>query len=77
MSEKKKVRIGIVGLGNMGRFHADYLLKGEVARAELTAVSDASPGSLESYADRVSVFESCEEMVRSGKIDALLIATPH
>jgi predicted dehydrogenase len=39
MSEKKQVRIGIVGLGNMGRFHADYLLKGEVCRAELTAVS--------------------------------------
>lgn len=77
MSEKKQVRIGIVGLGNMGRFHADYLLKGEVARAELTAVSDAFPKSLESYADRVAVFENCEEMVRSGKIDALLIATPH
>ncbi|MDI9401211.1 MAG: Gfo/Idh/MocA family protein [Limisphaerales bacterium] len=77
MSEKKTVRIGIVGMGNMGRFHADYLLKGEVAHAELAAVSDASSKSLESYAEQVAVFESCEEMVRSGKIDALLIATPH
>ena len=65
MSEKKTVRIGIVGMGNMGRFHADYLLKGEVAHAELAAVSDASSKSLESYAEQVAVFESCEEIGRA------------
>ena len=32
-----KVRIGIIGIGNMGKFHADYLQKGKVPRAELTA----------------------------------------
>lgn len=72
-----KVRIGIVGLGNMGRFHADYLLKGDVSRAELTAVSDAFPKSLEPYHGKVATFLKCDEMVRSGKIDALIIATPH
>ena len=42
-----KVRIGIVGLGNMGRFHADYLLKGEVQNAVLTAVSDTFTRNLD------------------------------
>ena len=73
----EKVRIGIVGLGNMGRFHADYLLKGEVTRAELTAVSDAFEKGLEPYKGKVETFLRCDEMIRSGKIDALIIATPH
>ena len=30
----EKVRIGIVGMGNMGKYHADYLIKGKVAHAE-------------------------------------------
>ena len=34
-----KVRFGIIGLGNIGKFHADYLLDHKVSRAELVAVS--------------------------------------
>lgn len=37
------VRIGIVGLGNMGTGHARYLITGGVKGAELTAVSDVRP----------------------------------
>ena len=33
-----KVRIGIIGMGNMGRFHANDLLDGKVPRGELAAV---------------------------------------
>ncbi|HVY68956.1 MAG TPA: Gfo/Idh/MocA family oxidoreductase [Verrucomicrobiae bacterium] len=74
----KKVRLGIIGMGNMGRYHADYLLAGKVGRAELVAVGSTSPGKLASYADRgVRVFGDGETMIRSGAIDALVIATPH
>jgi predicted dehydrogenase len=73
----KTVRIGIVGLGNMGRFHVDYLQKGKVNRCQLTAVSDAFPASLKPYQGQYKTFESSEEMIRSGLIDALIIATPH
>ena len=72
-----KVRIGIVGLGNMGRFHADYLLKGEVQNAVLTAVSDTFTRNLDFYRGKVAVFEDCSQMIRSGMIDAIIIATPH
>jgi predicted dehydrogenase len=71
-----KVRIGIVGLGNMGKFHADYLLNQKVSRAELTAVSDAIPAHLERY-QSLATFGRSEDMIRSGLVDAVMIATPH
>jgi predicted dehydrogenase len=73
----KNVRIGIVGLGNMGRFHVDYLEKGKVSRAQVTAVSDAFPASLKPFAGKYKTFATSEEMIRSGEIDAIIIATPH
>ena len=73
----EKVRIGIVGMGNMGKYHADYLIKGKVAHAELSAVCSTSPEMLSAYKDPVAVFGNGEEMIRSGSIDAVLVATPH
>ena len=73
-----KVRIGIIGMGNMGRFHAKDLLEGRVDRGELTAVGSTSPHKLEEYLEKgIQVFGSGEDMIASGAIDALLIATPH
>ena len=31
----KTVRFGIIGMGNIGRFHADYLLNGKIKGATL------------------------------------------
>ena len=73
-----KVRIGIIGMGNMGRFHANDLLDGKVPRGELAAVGSTSPHKLEEYKEKgVQIFGSGEEMIASRAIDALLIATPH
>ncbi|MBI5387116.1 MAG: Gfo/Idh/MocA family oxidoreductase [Verrucomicrobia bacterium] len=72
----KTVRFGIIGMGNMGRFHADYLLAGKVKRAELVAVSDAVPANLERY-QQLKTFERSEDLIRSGAVDAVIIATPH
>lgn len=75
----KQVRLGIVGLGNIGKFHTGYLLDKKISRCELTAVSDAFAPSLEPFKNRpnLKTFASCEEMIRSGAIDAIVIATPH
>ncbi|MBU6401730.1 MAG: Gfo/Idh/MocA family oxidoreductase, partial [Verrucomicrobia bacterium] len=70
------VRIGIVGLGNMGKYHADYLLNHKVRRAELTAVCDAFPEKLAPYA-ALKTFHQPEALIRSGAVDAIIIATPH
>jgi predicted dehydrogenase len=36
-----KVRLGIIGMGNIGKYHADYLSNKKVSRCELVAVCDA------------------------------------
>ena len=73
-----KVRIGIIGMGNMGQFHAKDILEGKVARGELTAVGSTSPKKLAEFEKKgIKVYGSGEEMIDSGNIDALLIATPH
>ena len=72
------VRVGIIGMGNMGGYHANYLLDGKVERCTLAAVCSTSPQKLKKYeAKGVAVFGDGEEMIRSGKIDAVIIATPH
>ncbi len=36
----EKVRLGIIGIGNMGTNHAKSLVEGKVPEMELTAVAD-------------------------------------
>ena len=73
-----KVRIGIIGLGNIGQVHVGNLMDGKVPRGELTAVGDAIVDKLPDYeAKGVKIFDSGEALIASGEIDALIIATPH
>ena len=71
-----KVRLGIIGMGNMGKFHADYLLANKVARCELTCFTEPSGASRERY-KQLQHFDSAEKLIRSGQADAVIIATPH
>lgn len=71
-----KVRIGIVGLGNMGYTHAQQILAGKINRLELGAVADNNPAKL-ARVPQVKGFASAAEMMASGLIDAILVATPH
>lgn len=77
----EKVRFGIVGLGAMGLDHARTILT-EVQEAELAAVATTNAAHVQDLmqapgGERVRVFETPQEMYRSGAIDAVLIATPH
>ncbi|MCX7842566.1 MAG: Gfo/Idh/MocA family oxidoreductase [Clostridia bacterium] len=76
-----KVRIGIIGLGNMGTNHGKSLMRGDVPGGELTAVCDTNPDRLkwarENFGDKVQVFESSDAMYEAKAIDAAFIATPH
>ncbi len=72
----KTVRIGIVGLGNMGYTHAQQILAGKVTRLELCAGADLDPAKL-ARVPQVKGFKTADEMMASGLIDAILIATPH
>jgi len=71
------VRLGIIGMGNIGKYHADYLLNGKVNRAQLTAVADAM-APLDPWAAKgLRTFPDGAELIRSGAVDAVIIATPH
>lgn len=65
----KNVRLGIVGLGNIGRFHTGYLLENKVSRCTLAAVSDAFAPSLESFKGKpgLKTYADASEMIRSGR----------
>jgi predicted dehydrogenase len=65
-------------MGNIGSHHAEYLLAGKIKRCELKAVSDAFADKLVPYQQRgLKIFDDGRELIRSGEVDAVLIATPH
>jgi len=68
------VRLGIVGLGNMGSGHVAGM--SAIKRCKLTAVCDVVPEKLNRYSEFQTYTDSAE-MIRSGEIDAILIAVPH
>ena len=75
------IRYGIISLGIMGYGHAETIGDGHVSRAELTAVCDINPAALDraraKFGDRLAYYTDYHEMLTSGKIDAVIIATPH
>jgi predicted dehydrogenase len=71
-----KVRLGIIGMGNIGKYHADYLLNNKVNRCELAAVCSTTPTKLDKYKP-LKIFYDGEKLIRSREVDAVLIATPH
>ena len=71
-----KVRMGVIGVGGMGSHHANYIRNGEVKRAELAAVCDIDESKLKPFGE-VKTFTDSAELIRSGLVDAVLIATPH
>ena len=76
----EKVRIGIIGIGNMGSNHVQRLEKGDVPEMVAAAVCDINPERLEwaekNYPD-IPRFDDAEKMMDSGLVDAILVAVPH
>ena len=75
------VKVGVMGVGNMGRSHASKLYNGEVKGAKLTAVCDLMKEKLkwveENLGDDVQLFQDENQFFKKADVDALIIATPH
>ena len=72
------VRIGVIGLGNMGMFHVGSIES--LTHVKLTAVCDAAagPGRRRSApGTALPTSRVISELLDSGTVDAVLIATPH
>ena len=76
-----KVRIAIIGLGNIGVTHAQYLINNEIPNGELVAVCNHSPSRLqwakENPGGTIQLFDNPDNLVTAKVADAVLIATPH
>ena len=64
----------MIGLGNMGRVHAKNILEDKVPGLKLTAVSDTTQTTL---FPEIPYFPTADDMIASGAVDAVVIATPH
>ena len=77
----KKIRLGIIGIGNMGSGHACRVVDGECPDFVLAAVADINPARREWAEKRlgkdVRFFDTAEAMLDSGLIDACIVSTPH
>jgi len=74
----ERVRFGVVGMGNMGTYHCNYL--DTLPGARLAAVCESDAAKLEAAAEKfpeAEKFQRWQEMLASKTIDAVLIATPH
>lgn len=77
---KKKiseVRLGIIGLGNMGSTHVRNIESGSISGVKLAAICDIVPEKLEKFDKKYLRYTDSAKMIRSGDVDAVLIATPH
>ena len=73
---KKLVNLGLLGVGLIGKRHAEIILK--YKDAKLVAVADPDP-TAEKYAKEIGVdyFSSLSEMLSSSSLDGVIIATPN
>ena len=75
-----RVRFGVIGCGNIGEKHARILASGSVPEAELTAVcarSEARQRAARESCPGVKIFADERELMTSGAVDAVILATPH
>lgn len=77
-----KIKLGILGIGNMGSDHAKSIaIKNTNAEIELVAVADVKESrrqwAKETLPESVKIFDSAEAMLDSGLIDSCLVAVPH
>lgn len=76
-----QVKLGIIGLGNMGSGHCSNILAGLTPEIKLTAAADLRQSrrdwAKETLPDDVVLFENGDQLIESGLCDAVIIATPH
>lgn len=77
-----KIKLGIIGYGNMGSGHAGNIMSGKCPEVELVAICDKNPKRIgfakEQNPDaEITYFTDAIEMLDSGIIDSCLVAVPH
>lgn len=73
------LRVGVIGTGVMGRGHAEFI-RDYIPAAKVTAVSDVDSERVRQLANDIGsdvvAFSEAEDLITSGLVDALIIASP-
>ena len=75
-----KVKLGVIGFGNMGATHSRNVFEGKVPNMELTAICDISDARCEVAKERypdIAVFKNATKLYKSGLCNAVIVAVPH
>jgi predicted dehydrogenase len=77
MTTKNKVKIGIIGVGNMGSNHVRHVT--ELEHTELVAICDIDDARLKHITDNIEVdtYSDYQQMLDTAELDGIIIATPH
>lgn len=77
----EQVRLGIIGVGNMGSGHTANIMAGKVPEVRITAAADLRESrrewAKENMPEGTAIFEDGDSLIKSGTCDAVLIAVPH
>ena len=76
----RKVRLGLIGVGNIGSAHVRNILEGKCPELEITAVADRRESRREWAREQLpdaAVFTEGKDLISTGVCDAVLIAVPH
>ena len=74
------LKLGLIGVGNIGSGHVQRVLGGECPNITITAIADRRASRREWAAQQLPearIFVEGSELIHSGACDAVLIATPH
>ena len=79
---RKKVKYGIIGVGNMGSAHLDNFMNGKIADSVVTAVADIDEAKLNRVKNKYpsanfEYYQSGEDLIEKSVADAVIIAVPH
>ena len=75
------IKVGVIGIGNMGSSHVQMLDNGQIEGAMLTAICSSNESRIEWIKNHttgdIQIFQDVETFLNESGIDAVLIATPH
>ena len=64
----RKVKLGIIGIGNMGSGHAKNIFEGKCPELEIVAIADKNPARLDwaraQYPETITYFDNAIEMLK-------------